>query len=70
MTRQDHRKHDAELEQQRKLEAEAEKKNIGFRFRWVDSLTVVGILLAIPGLISEDTLVVLPTNLDSQGLAF
>ena len=59
VSRQDHRKHDVEIERQRKIQAEAERQNRGFRFRWVDSLTVVGVLLAIPSLISEDTILVI-----------
>jgi hypothetical protein len=53
MSREDHRQYDAALQKLRD-EAEAIQKQAP-KFKWQDSLTLVGVLLAVIAFISDDT---------------
>ena len=57
MSRQDHRNYDAALE---KLRAEAMlRQQKEPKFKWQDSLTLVGVILAAAGFIAEDTAIII-----------
>ncbi len=57
MSRGDHRRYDAALQ---KLRAEAlQQRQSGAKFKWQDSLALVGLLLTVVGFVSEDTDVVI-----------
>jgi hypothetical protein len=57
LSRQDHRDYDAALQ---KLRAEAMQQQLRApKFKWQDSLTLVGVALTVVGFVSEDTPVVI-----------
>lgn len=56
MSRQDHRNYDGALQ---KLRAEAMQRQTEPKFKWQDSLTLVGIVLTVVAFVSEDTPIVI-----------
>ncbi len=56
MSRQDHRNYDAALQ---RLRAEATQRQSEPKFKWQDSLTLVGVVLAFVGFVTEDTPIVI-----------